>query len=154
MEDTGKGLDPSIAERILEPFATTKSDGMGLGLSICRAIIEEAHGEELSVSPRSPHGTVFQFTVPVAASGDYSNLAPSSGRIAAVLSARRRRNSIANEKSGDDADVRVGPTHDRTRCVFQTALRKTHHATDIPPNGLTDDVFDGLGCHCLHFLLN
>ncbi|MFL9909590.1 sensor histidine kinase [Paraburkholderia sp. RL17-337-BIB-A] len=70
VEDTGKGLDPSLAECIFEPFNTTKNDGMGLGLSICRTIIEEAHGGELSVSPRSPHGTVFQFTVPVAAGVD------------------------------------------------------------------------------------
>jgi predicted ATPase/signal transduction histidine kinase len=70
VEDTGKGLDPSIAERIFEPFTTTKSGGMGLGLSICRTIIEEAHGGDLSASPRSPCGTVFRFTVPVAASAD------------------------------------------------------------------------------------
>ncbi len=70
VEDTGKGLDPAIAGRIFEPFTTTKNDGMGLGLSICRTIIEEAHGGELSVFPGSPHGTVFRFTVPVAASAD------------------------------------------------------------------------------------
>jgi predicted ATPase/signal transduction histidine kinase len=68
VEDTGKGLDASIAERIFEPFTTTKSGGMGLGLSICRTIIEEVHGGALSVFPRSPHGTVFHFTVPVAGS--------------------------------------------------------------------------------------
>lgn len=70
--DTGKGLDPLTAERIFEPFVTTKSSGMGLGLSICRTIIVEAHGGELSASPRSPCGTTFQFTVPAAASADES----------------------------------------------------------------------------------
>jgi C4-dicarboxylate-specific signal transduction histidine kinase len=70
--DTGKGLDPSTAERIFEPFVTTKSSGMGLGLSICRTIIVEAHGGELSTSPRSPYGTAFQFTVSSAARTDES----------------------------------------------------------------------------------
>jgi PAS domain S-box-containing protein len=65
VEDTGTGLDPATADHILEPFFTTKSSGMGMGLSICRSIIE-AHGGRLWASPRSPHGTAFQFTVPTA----------------------------------------------------------------------------------------
>jgi C4-dicarboxylate-specific signal transduction histidine kinase len=65
VEDTGPGLDPDIAQRIFEPFFTTKSDGLGMGLSICRSIIE-AHGGQLRVSARTPHGTVFHFTIPIA----------------------------------------------------------------------------------------
>jgi PAS domain S-box-containing protein len=65
VEDTGPGLDPAIAPRIFEPFFTTKADGLGMGLSICRSIIE-AHGGQLWASPRALHGTVFHFTVPVA----------------------------------------------------------------------------------------
>jgi C4-dicarboxylate-specific signal transduction histidine kinase len=63
VEDTGTGLDPATAKRIFEPFFTTKGDGMGMGLSICRSIIE-THGGRLWVSPRVPCGTVFRFTVP------------------------------------------------------------------------------------------
>jgi PAS domain S-box-containing protein len=64
VEDTGTGLDPAIAKRIFEPFFTTKADGLGMGLSICRSIID-AHGGRLWVSPCVPHGTALRFTVPV-----------------------------------------------------------------------------------------
>jgi signal transduction histidine kinase len=63
VEDTGTGLDPAIADRIFDSFVTTKPEGMGMGLSICRAIIH-AHGGRISASPRVPYGTVFRFTVP------------------------------------------------------------------------------------------
>jgi C4-dicarboxylate-specific signal transduction histidine kinase len=63
VEDTGTGLDPATADRVFTPFVTTKPNGMGMGLSICRSIIE-AHGGRLWVSPRVPCGTVFRFTVP------------------------------------------------------------------------------------------
>jgi PAS domain S-box-containing protein len=62
--DDGTGLDPDIAERIFDRLFTTKPHGMGLGLSICRSIIE-AHGGRLWASPGSPHGAVFQFTMPI-----------------------------------------------------------------------------------------
>jgi C4-dicarboxylate-specific signal transduction histidine kinase len=63
VEDTGTGLDPAMADRVFTPFVTTKPNGMGMGLAICRSIIE-AHGGRLWVSPNAPHGTVFRFTVP------------------------------------------------------------------------------------------
>jgi C4-dicarboxylate-specific signal transduction histidine kinase len=63
VEDSGSGLDPAIAPRIFEPFVTTKADGLGMGLSICRSIID-AHGGRLWVSARVPHGTALRFTVP------------------------------------------------------------------------------------------
>ena len=63
IEDSGSGLDPAIATRIFEPFVTTKADGLGMGLSICRSIID-AHGGRLWVSARVPHGTALRFTVP------------------------------------------------------------------------------------------
>jgi signal transduction histidine kinase len=63
VKDTGTGIDPAIADRIFESFFTTKSNGMGMGLSICRSIIE-AHGGRFWASPHTPHGAVFQFTLP------------------------------------------------------------------------------------------
>jgi C4-dicarboxylate-specific signal transduction histidine kinase len=60
--DNGTGISPDHLDRIFNPLFTTKSDGMGMGLSICRAIIE-AHEGRLSVSAITPHGAVFQFTL-------------------------------------------------------------------------------------------
>jgi PAS domain S-box-containing protein len=61
--DVGTGLDPANMDRIFDAFFTTKPEGMGMGLAICRSIIE-THGGLLWASPRLPHGSVFQFTVP------------------------------------------------------------------------------------------
>ena len=58
--DTGTGIRPQELERIFNPLFTTKSGGMGMGLSICRSIIE-AHEGRLWVAPNTPEGTVFQF---------------------------------------------------------------------------------------------
>jgi signal transduction histidine kinase len=61
--DTGPGIDAGIRERIFDPFFTTKASGMGLGLPICRSIVE-AHGGRVWASSGSPHGTVFQLMLP------------------------------------------------------------------------------------------
>jgi len=63
VQDSGTGLKPEERERIFEPFFTTKPQGMGMGLSIARSIIE-AHGGRLWVVPGIAHGAVFQFTLP------------------------------------------------------------------------------------------
>lgn len=63
VQDSGPGLAPASLERLFEPFYTTKPSGLGLGLSICRSIIE-GHGGRLWASANVPRGTVFQFTVP------------------------------------------------------------------------------------------
>jgi signal transduction histidine kinase len=63
VEDTGTGIDPAIADRVFDSFVTTKPEGMGMGLSICRSIID-AHGGRISASPRVPYGALFRFTVP------------------------------------------------------------------------------------------
>jgi signal transduction histidine kinase len=60
--DTGRGIGPQDVDRIFNPLFTTKSDGMGMGLPICRSIIE-AHGGSLWVTPNKPRGAVFQFVV-------------------------------------------------------------------------------------------
>jgi PAS domain S-box-containing protein len=65
VEDGGSGVDPAHAERIFEPFFSTKSHGMGMGLSICRSIVEH-HGGRLSVAPGGKHGSIFQVTLPIA----------------------------------------------------------------------------------------
>jgi PAS domain S-box-containing protein len=63
VRDSGPGLAPATLERLFEPFYTTKSSGLGLGLPICRSIIE-AHGGRLWASANVPRGAIFQFTVP------------------------------------------------------------------------------------------
>jgi signal transduction histidine kinase len=63
VRDTGPGLSPESLPRLFEPFYTTKPEGMGMGLSICRSIIE-AHGGRLCAIPCEPQGALFQFTIP------------------------------------------------------------------------------------------
>ena len=67
VEDSGIGIDPKHANRIFEAFFTTKSHGMGMGLAICRSIVE-SHGGRLSASPGRPHGSIFQVLLPTASS--------------------------------------------------------------------------------------
>jgi len=63
VRDTGPGLRPESLPRVFEPFYTTKPDGMGMGLSICRSIVE-AHGGRLWATSCEPRGALFQFTIP------------------------------------------------------------------------------------------
>jgi signal transduction histidine kinase len=65
VEDSGPGIDPKDIDRIFHAFFTTKSHGMGMGLAICRSIIE-AHGGRLWASSGNPHGAVFQVHLPKA----------------------------------------------------------------------------------------
>ena len=63
IRDSGPGIDPDHLERVFEPFYTTKSNGVGMGLSICRSIIS-AQGGRLWAETKKPHGAVFLFTLP------------------------------------------------------------------------------------------
>jgi PAS domain S-box-containing protein len=63
VRDSGPGIDPSHFERVFDAYYTTKSSGMGMGLSICRSIIN-AHGGRLWAEANEPRGTIFQFTLP------------------------------------------------------------------------------------------
>jgi PAS domain S-box-containing protein len=63
VRDWGPGLKPESLDRIFDAFYTTKPDGIGMGLSICRSIIE-AHGGRLWAAPNAPRGAVFRFTLP------------------------------------------------------------------------------------------
>jgi C4-dicarboxylate-specific signal transduction histidine kinase len=62
--DRGVGISTEIADRLFNPFFTTKSGGMGMGLAICRSIME-GHGGRLWATADVPHGATFQFTLPV-----------------------------------------------------------------------------------------
>jgi two-component system sensor histidine kinase DctS len=61
--DVGQGIPEGVSEKLFTPFFTTKEEGMGLGLSLCRTVVEQ-HGGFLSHHPNVPSGTVFSFTLP------------------------------------------------------------------------------------------
>ncbi|OYU31887.1 MAG: PAS domain-containing sensor histidine kinase [Comamonadaceae bacterium PBBC2] len=73
--DVGSGIAADVADQLFTPFFTTKVEGMGLGLSLCRTVVEQ-HGGHLEFEAQAPKGTVFRFTLP-AAPGD---LPPSAGK--------------------------------------------------------------------------
>ena len=63
VQDAGVGFDPQAADRLFEAFYTTKKDGMGIGLSVSRSIIENHHGR-LWAEPIDGPGTTFSFSIP------------------------------------------------------------------------------------------
>jgi signal transduction histidine kinase len=66
VSDAGSGIDPTYRDRIFDPFFTTKKDGMGMGLAICRGIVEAAGGR-LWATANPDFGTTVRFTLPAAA---------------------------------------------------------------------------------------
>jgi signal transduction histidine kinase len=77
VRDTGPGLPQVGPEPIFEAFYTTKASGLGMGLSICRTIVE-AHGGRLWAAPNEPHGAVFRMTLPI---GEKPVESPGSARV-------------------------------------------------------------------------
>ncbi|MGB9366884.1 MAG: ATP-binding protein [Xanthobacteraceae bacterium] len=73
VQDTGKGVDPMHLDRIFRPLVTTKERGMGMGLSICRSIIESHYGR-IWVEAAAPRGAIFQFELPVKADTESGTL--------------------------------------------------------------------------------
>ena len=63
--DVGPGIAPEVQSKLFTPFFTTKSEGMGLGLSLCRTVVEQ-HGGQLVFESNPPQGTIFRFTLPLA----------------------------------------------------------------------------------------
>jgi signal transduction histidine kinase len=64
VRDSGPGLPDASPERVFEAFYTTKPSGLGMGLSICRSIVE-AHGGRLWATPNEPHGAAFCMMLPI-----------------------------------------------------------------------------------------
>jgi PAS domain S-box-containing protein len=78
LRDSGPGLDPDRADQLFDPFYTTKAKGMGMGLAICRSIIE-AHGGQMWSGTNEPRGAVFQFTLPLVETASCDMLARQDG---------------------------------------------------------------------------
>jgi two-component system sensor kinase FixL len=70
--DTGAGIAPELMSQLFQPFVTNKRHGMGVGLSICRTIVE-AHGGQIVVEPNPIGGTIFRFTLRAASGEDFSD---------------------------------------------------------------------------------
>jgi signal transduction histidine kinase len=66
VSDNGPGIDPSIADRLFDPFSTTKSSGTGLGLAISRTIVQ-SHGGTITTRVANPHGATFEVRLPATA---------------------------------------------------------------------------------------
>ena len=77
--DTGAGIDPAVYHRLFEPFVTTKSKGMGLGLLVVRSIVDK-HGGRIWSTPNPDRGTTFSFTLPVAERKSPAHRNPRSAR--------------------------------------------------------------------------
>jgi signal transduction histidine kinase len=88
--DSGPGIDPEHFERVFESFYTTKASGTGMGLSICRSIID-AHGGRLWAEANQPRGAVFQFILPARNRDEIS-----AGASADARAARRHRSRVSS----------------------------------------------------------
>ncbi|MEY2654215.1 MAG: hypothetical protein RLZZ524_1243, partial [Pseudomonadota bacterium] len=97
VEDSGPGIPPQVAEQLFTPFFTTKAEGMGIGLSMCRTVVEQ-HGGTLTFGPgREGRGTIFRFTLPAGAA---SSVSPSTSTSASTATSTTP--SAATEPSRPD----------------------------------------------------
>ena len=128
VRDSGNGLDPQRAEQVFEAFYTTKAEGIGIGLSISRSIIE-AHGGRLWASANEPHGAVFRFSLPVAPRRDNHERGAGS-RL------RHRRRSVDAPLARHSAEV------GRPRCARSSPPRRNSCSAERPdaPGCLVLDV--------------
>ena len=88
VQDSGLGVDPANLERIFDAFYSTKPGGLGMGLAVCRAIVE-AHRGKLWAAAGAPHGVVFQLTLPVSADAGSHAVSFHRSRLNDVVSRRR-----------------------------------------------------------------
>ncbi len=95
VRDFGPGLDPQSLDHLFEAFYTTKPDGLGMGLPICRSIIE-AHGGRLWATANEPRGAVFQFTLPLERDESVALTTPAQRRWCEKI---RSASSCANDNS-------------------------------------------------------
>ena len=75
--DCGPGIPDDVRQQLFTPFFTTKAEGMGLGLSLCRTVVEQ-HGGFLAFEPNRPQGTIFRFTLPAQGAGAAASSSPAS----------------------------------------------------------------------------
>jgi hypothetical protein len=129
VRDSGPGVDPVDLERVFEAFYTTKSGGVGMGLSICRSIID-AHGGRLWVEANGARGAVFQFTIPGAEwkLANSVEAAQGSGDIASEPAHQPPREGdgqsrLSGRRSGGRARVRPSPRPAKSR--NSVSMRRT-----------------------------
>jgi signal transduction histidine kinase len=89
VQDSGPGVKPESCERLFDSFYTTKPGGMGMGLSICRSIVE-AHGGRIWATPNARQGVTMQFTLPINDQAISTSEAASSAKPVAVIVAESR----------------------------------------------------------------
>ena len=110
--DRGPGIDPSVKERLFEPFVTTKSHGMGLGLLVTRSIIED-HGGRIAVKASAQGGTAFTLTLPTVGrklprasrGASRSSAALTNEQRAYSLPRRREQASAADDSKADSVEA-------------------------------------------------
>ncbi len=78
VRDNGPGVDPQVADKLFTPFVSTKTYGMGVGLSLCKTIVQ-GHGGEIGCAANNPRGAVFFFTLPLFARAEDENAEAGSG---------------------------------------------------------------------------
>ena len=118
MADEGPGLSREMETRLFEPFYTTKSEGMGMGLNICRSIVE-SHSGRLWVEPNHPRGCIFRFVLPTLEDPDLGPAIGPGGEVA--LGTREHlKDDAAHPASSDD----------KAAAASNTAVNKTSEAAN------------------------